>query len=255
MINSSSEKTNGGLAVIVASLTFLAIISILWAILTYFPSFTGAITPKESALTDLGNAIVVFSFAALALQSSLGIFVSNWRGNESKIKTRRVNNLKEEIADIKALINPTPVLTTDQTSAESPTPLTQPSPTTNVAVPVANVVVPVGLSPEELAVKKKELENFKQLLEQAEDDLAKYREETKAVVSRLSLLAGILISLAGVRILQSFADISLEGKQLSLLNTIDVLLTGGLLAGGSEGVYRLTKVYEDVTDVNKKVSK
>ncbi len=255
MNNTSSERTNGGLAVVIASLTFLGIISILWAILTFFPSFTGAIMPKESALTDLGNTIVVFSFAALALQSSLGIFVSNWRGNESKIRTRRVKNLKEEIAEIKALINPSPVLTTDQTSAESPTPLAQTSSTTNVVVPVTNVVVSSTLPPEELAEKKKELENFKQQLEQAEDDLEKYKEETKAVVSRLSLLAGILISLAGVRILQSFANISLEGKQLSLLNTIDVLLTGGLLAGGSEGVYRLTKVYEDVTDVNKKVSK
>lgn len=255
MTNTSSENAKGGLTVIIASLIFLVIISLLWAVLNFFPSFTGAITAKKSALSDLGNTIVVFSFAALALQSSLGIFVSNWRGNESKIKTRRVNNLKEEIADIKALINPTPVLTTDPTSAESPTPLAQTSSTTNVVVPVTNVVVPVALAPEELAVKKKELENFKGLLEQAEDDLAKYREETKAVVSRLSLLAGILISLAGVRILQSFADISLEGKQLSLLNTIDVLLTGGLLAGGSEGIYRLTKVYEDVTDVNKKVSK
>lgn len=246
MAKTSSENSNGGLAVLIASLIFLGIISVLWAILTYFPSFTGAIEPKETALADLGNTIVVFSFAAFALQSALGIFVSNWRGNDSKIKTRRVNDLKEEIAEIKAQINPTPVLTADQTSAESPTSLVEKSPATTL-------VQPVTLSAEELALKEEKLAKLKQLLGQAEDDLAKYREETKAVVSRLSLLAGILISLAGVRILQSFADITLEGKQLSLLNTIDVLLTGGLLAGGSEGVYRLTKVYEDVTDVSKKV--
>ena len=248
MAKTSSENSNSGLAVLIASLIFLGIISLLWAILTYFPSFTGAIEPKETALADLGNTIVVFSFAALALQSSLGIFVSNWRGNDSKIKNRRVNNLKEEIAEIKSIINPTPVLTAEQTSAASPTSSTQPAPT-------ATLVRQVPLSPEEIALKEEKLANLKQLLEQAEDDLAKYREETKAVVSRLSLLAGILISLAGVRILQSFADITLEGKQLSLLNTIDVLLTGGLLAGGSEGVYRLTKVYENVTDVSKKVNK
>ncbi len=248
MPNTSSENAKGGLTVIIASLIFLVIISLLWAVLNFFPSFTGAITAKKSALSDLGNTIVVFSFAALALQSSLGIFVSNWRGEERNRKNRLVANLSEEIAEIKAQINPTPVLTTDQTSAESSTSSSQPSQLTNP-------VVIVTLDPEELAVKKKDLENFKQQLEEAEDDLAKYREETKAVVSRLSLLAGIVISLAGVRTLQSFADISLAGKQLSLFNTIDVLLTGGLLAGGSEGVYRLTKVYEDVTDVSKKVNK
>ena len=111
------------------------------------------------------------------------------------------------------------------------------------------------LSPEQLAKKESELKDLKQQLEVAEDDLEDYRNITKNIISLLSLLAGVVISLAGVRILQSFTDISLTGEQLSLFNAIDVLLTGGLLAGGSAGVHRLTKVYEDVTDVSKKVSK
>lgn len=249
MTNKYSENIQGGLTVLIASVVFLGMISGLWAILTFFPSFTGAITPKESALTDLGNTIVVFSFAALALQSSLGIFVSNWRGEERKLKNRRVDNLKEEIAEIKALINPSPVLTTD--TSETPPELGTLS--SSPSQPIIPVVV--TLDKEELAEKKRDLANFKKQLELAEADLDKYSDQTKAVVSRLSLLAGIVISLAGVRILQSFADVSLVGKQLSLLNAMDVLLTGGLLAGGSEGVYRLTKVYEDVTDVSKKVNK
>lgn len=247
-MKNTSEKISGGLTLIIASVLFIGIISLLWTLLTIYPSFTGSITAKPSALTDLGNTIIVFSFASLALQSSLGIFISNWRGEESKRKRLRVENLNTEIAEIKALINPNPVVATPQTPVET-------SVTTSVSSPSSptNPIVVVTLSPEELAEKKRELETFKQQLEVAEYDLAKYRNETKAVVSRLSLLAGIVISLAGVRVLQSFADVSLEGKQLSLLNAIDVLLTGGLLAGGSEGIYRLTKVYEDLTDVSKKV--
>lgn len=247
MTNTSSEKIKAALPVTIALIVFTGMIASLWALLTIFPSFTGAITPKESALTDLGNAIVVFSFAALALQSSMGIFISNWRGEEKTRKNRRVDNFKKEIAELKAQINPSPVVTKDDIQAESSTPSLQPP------QPLTPVIV-VTLEPEELEKKKTELENLKQQLELAEIDLGKYRDETKTVVSRLSLAAGILVSLAGVRILQSFADVSLLGKQLSLFNTIDVLLTGGLLAGGSEGVYRLTKVYENVTDVKKQVS-
>ena len=246
MINTSSENTKAGFTLIIASAIFFVIIALLWVLLTFFPSFTGSITAKESALTDLGNIIVVFSFVALALQSSLGVFVSNWRGEERNRKSRRVNNLKQEIAELKELINPSPVAITDESapeSSESTLPLSQP----------ANIVV-VTLDPDELAEKKRELKVFKEQLEAAEDDLGKYRDQTKAIVARLSLLAGIVISLAGVRILQSFTDISLVGKQLSLFNAIDVLLTGGLLAGGSAGIHRLTQVYEQVTDVSKQVS-
>ena len=248
MINTSSENTSlentqGGFTLIIASVIFFVIIALLWALLTFFPSFTGGITAKESALTDLGNTIVVFSFVALALQSSLGVFVSNWRGEARNRKSRRVNNLKQEIAEIKELINPTPVATTDESAPESSASSSQPS------------QPKITLDPDELAEKKRELKIFKKQLEEAEDELGKYRDNTKAIVARLSLLAGIVISLAGVRILQSFTDISLVGKQLSLFNAIDVLLTGGLLAGGSAGVHRLTQVYESVTDVSKDVSK
>jgi|GEM_PF-5155753 len=245
-MTNSSDKTQGGLTLFIASVIFFAIIFLLWALLTFFPSFTGGITPKESALTDLGNTIVVFSFVSLALQSSLGVFVSNWRGEQSSRKIRLVNDLKEEIAEIKALINPTQVATTNESVKDSSASSSQPSKTVNIIV---------ALDPKELAEKKEELKNFQEKLEKAQEDLGKYKDETKSVVSRLSLLAGIVISLGGIRILQAFTDVSLTGTQLSLFNSIDVLLTGGLLAGGSAGVHRLTKVYEEVTNVNKQVKK
>lgn len=250
MTNISLDQTTGRfslqLTLLISSVVFFVIIALLWMVLNIFPSFEGGISAKESALADMGNTIVVFSFVALALQSSLGVFVSNFRATKRNRKSRQVDNLKEEIADIKALINPSAVSVSDDlSSVDTATSATQPSQPTNVVV---------TLSPEQLAQKESELQSLKQQLEIAEDDLVNYRNITKNIISLLSLLAGIVISLAGIRILQSFADVSLVGKQLSLFNAIDVLLTGGLLAGGSAGVHRLTKVYEDVTDVSKKVS-
>ncbi len=251
MTDISLDKTAGKfslqLTLLFSSVIFFAIITMLWVLLNTFPSFEGGISAKDSALADMGNTIVVFSFIALALQSSLGIFVSNFRALKRNNKSRRIDNLKEEISEIKALINPIPVPVSDESSSVEPT-----TSSSAPSQPVAKIVI---LSPEQLAQKESELDILKQQLKEAELDLENYRNTTKNIIALLSLLAGIVISLAGVRILQPFADISLTGKQLSLFNAIDVLLTGGLLAGGSAGVHRLTKVYEDVTDVSKKVNK
>ncbi|MGK7896476.1 MAG: hypothetical protein AB4372_23375 [Xenococcus sp. (in: cyanobacteria)] len=251
MTNLSLDKTGSKfslqLTLFFSSVIFFAIIAILWVLLHRFPSFEGGISAKDSALADMGNTIVVFSFIALALQSSLGIFVSNFRALKRNSKSRQIDNLKEDIAEIKALINPSPVSVSDESSSVEPT-----TSSSSPSQPVANVVI---LSPEQLAQKESELKILKPQLKEAELDLENYRNTTKNIIALLSLLAGIVISLAGVRILQPFADVSLVGIQLSLFNAIDVLLTGGLLAGGSAGVHRLTKVYEDVTDVSKKVNK
>lgn len=243
MTNISLDKTTDRLSLqltlFVSSVVFFVIIAFLWVLLNIFPSFEGGISAKESALAGMGNTIVVFSFIALALQSSLGIFVSNFRALKRDRKIRRVEDFQEDITEIKAFINPS----------------LAPAPEESSSQPSQSLETLVILGPEQLAQKESELNSLKQQLKEAQIDLANYRNTTKNVISLLSLLAGIVISLAGVRILQPFADVSLVGKQLSLFNAVDVLLTGGLLAGGSAGVHRLTKVYEDVTDVSKKLNK
>ena len=270
MTNISLSKTTGKLSLqltlLVSSVVFFVIIALLWALLNQFPSFEGGITAKKSALADMGNTIVVFSFVALALKSSLGVFVSNFRATERNRKIRQVQCINEEIDEIKALINPSSVVVSDNNPSSvvapdnNPSSVVAPDITSAVESPPSSsestqpVKVVVTLTPEQLAQKEEELKNFRRLLEEAKDDVSNYRNITKNIIALLSLLAGVVISLAGIRILQSFTDVSLVGKQLSLFNAIDVLLTGGLLAGGSAGVHRLTKVYEEVTDVSKKVN-
>ena len=252
LLNKSTGEISLRLTLLLASIVFFVIVALLWALLDFFPSFTGGITAKESALTDLGNTIVVFSFVALALQSSLGVFVSNFRATGRSSLKRQVANVQEDIDDIKALINPSVAPgPEDQPLVAGATSTSAANQSPEKASQTPNVVV--TLDSEEVARQEEKLKIKKQELEDAEENLENYRSSTRNIISLLSLLAGIVISLAGVRILQTFADIDLVGKQLSLFNAIDVLLTGGLLAGGSAGVHRLTKVYEQVTDVSNKV--
>ncbi|MDJ0719940.1 MAG: hypothetical protein QNJ54_37930 [Prochloraceae cyanobacterium] len=214
-----------------ASVIFFLIIFLLYVILKFYPGLTGAITAKDSVVTELGNVIVVFSFISLALQSSLGVFVSNWRRQNKIDFQRQITILKTDLDELKTQLEPIKVS------------LTEASQTT------------VDLSKAELTKLREQLAQTKVELKNAENNLDLYTEQTRNIISRLSLLAGIIISLAGVRILQPFTNVTLEGEQLTLFNAIDILLTGGLLAGGTEGVHRLTKVYESITDLSKTVGK
>ena len=169
MTNTSSDDTKGGFALIIASVVFFVIIALLWALQTFFPSFTGGITAKKSAVKDLGNAIVVFSFISLALQSALGVFVNNWRrqernreNREVERQNRRIENLKQEIKEIKLLIQPNLVSAPDAASEDSSDSSPQPSQPTNQIL---------RLEPAALAKKTKELENLKEDLKNTESDL------------------------------------------------------------------------------------
>jgi hypothetical protein len=93
-------------------------------------------------------------------------------------------------------------------------------------------------------------------LHQAEDNLSSYKVDTRraAIVGMLAL--GILISVAGVRALELLLDANvfrgLSDIQRGAFEPLDVLVTGALLGGGSDGVHKLVKVITDFLDATSK---
>ncbi|PCJ41595.1 MAG: hypothetical protein COA99_08815 [Moraxellaceae bacterium] len=81
-----------------------------------------------------------------------------------------------------------------------------------------------------------------------------YRAYTRVIALRLGLLFGLVISIAGVRSLGMLVDVktlaSLGGLQLALFHMVDVLLTGSVIAGGSDGIHKMTELYRSYMDVN-----
>ena len=75
-----------------------------------------------------------------------------------------------------------------------------------------------------------------------EQELSVYRAETGRYVSLVSLCSGIFISLAGVRVLAPLVNTPTCGMQQSWLFVVDVLLTAGLLAGGSKMIHEVMAV-------------
>ena len=87
----------------------------------------------------------------------------------------------------------------------------------------------------------------------------KRSDETRRIAMWASLVVGVLVSAAGFRALASLLDpgslSELNPFQASSLHIIDVLLTGGLLAGGSDGIHKLMDAYRNFFEGKSKKAK
>jgi hypothetical protein len=77
------------------------------------------------------------------------------------------------------------------------------------------------------------------------DMLQAYTAQTMRIAGAMTMLLGILVSAVGFRVLQPLVDsdsfVSLGGLQQGVFKWTDVLVTGGLIGGGSEGIHQLMK--------------
>jgi archaellum biogenesis protein FlaJ (TadC family) len=73
-----------------------------------------------------------------------------------------------------------------------------------------------------------------------------YRTETKEMALLVGFAFGIFVSLAGVRALHGLlADSAPTG---TLFTVADILVTGAMLAGGSEGIHRMANAFTSFMD-------
>lgn len=80
--------------------------------------------------------------------------------------------------------------------------------------------------------------------QKAERSMDQYRSVTARRAMQIAYTAGLFVSLSGVRSLQPIVDATgLVGVQASLFSLTDILLTAGLIAGGSNGVNKVTSVF------------
>ncbi len=103
---------------------------------------------------------------------------------------------------------------------------------------------------------KTELEKLMETIKGVKQEKLKYRSNTRIIALWVGLFFGILISAVGIRTLGTLTNpASLPSTQNSLFNFIDVLLTGGLIAGGSEGIHKLTELYRNFMETTVKKAK
>jgi hypothetical protein len=83
----------------------------------------------------------------------------------------------------------------------------------------------------------------------AQKALDDYRSQTETYAMYGGFALGLIAAVAGIHILQVLYDIeALSGWQRTLFRATDIVLTAGLLAGGSKGVNAVTAVFGNLLD-------
>ena len=92
--------------------------------------------------------------------------------------------------------------------------------------------------------KKHEKDEDKRVL--IEREITEYRGITGMQSMYMAAFIGVVISLAGIHTLNVLFDASgLEGWQSSLFYVTDIFVTAGLIAGGSNGVNKMSSLISD----------
>lgn len=107
---------------------------------------------------------------------------------------------------------------------------------------VKNLEAKVAQSPEDKALVDS--------LNTANMNFSKFKAKTRRIAFLFSLAIGVMISTVGVRVLRSLTSMDADpvGIQRTLFDLADIILTGALIGGGSEGVHRVMAVITDFLD-------
>jgi hypothetical protein len=95
-------------------------------------------------------------------------------------------------------------------------------------------------------------------LEKARRQEQQYRCGTRQVALWAGLGLGLLVSGVGLRALETLIDPALSGwsaSQGAAFRLVDVVLTGGVIAGGSEGIHRVATVFDNFMNTTAKRAK
>jgi hypothetical protein len=102
------------------------------------------------------------------------------------------------------------------------------------------------------AEKTKALRDLAQDTEAAKQKQVELKSQTRRKAVWANVLLSLLISAAGVRVLcnmVAFQDLSeLHGLQGALFRVVDVALTAGIIAGGSEGIHKIMRACKQAMD-------
>ncbi len=200
---------------------------------------------KPFGVNDIVQLLTLQLFISLLLERSLEVFITTWRGSF-------VEQLDISIQQEKALISEKIKLMEGQQ---------QQFPSSESTNQIS------GLPPEGMSLEQQIIQNFTQnqqnslkVFQPQMDDInekerqrAAYKSDTRTIALWTSLLFGLLMSAIGIRSIEPLVVIDLDNPiQVVIFRCLDALLTGGLIAGGSEGIHKLIKVFIDFMEATSK---
>ncbi|MFN6562929.1 MAG: hypothetical protein RMY28_024490 [Nostoc sp. ChiSLP01] len=216
---------------------FIVLIIISFLVVTFSTWLSSQpFTFRPFGLSDIIQQLTLPLFISLLLERSLEVFITTWR-------SPFIEELDIEIQRQKIIVDEKLKLAKQN----------QQSNITDFKSNRSSILPPEGMSLEQqiiqnfiqsqeevLLVAKPELDD----LNTKERQRAAYKADTRTIALWTSLLVGLLISAIGVRSIEPLVIIDSNNQiQLVIFRSLDALLTGGLIAGGSEGIHKIIQVF------------
>jgi hypothetical protein len=186
----------------------LVLTLVFWVFVISMLSAPVWLSTEVVALTSVETAniprmLAILLFISLLLERTLEVFVTSWRRTGADLIDSELQRLGKEKSDLEAVA-------------------------------------------EELRDKVRLSEVAEALMQETSRRIA-YRSNTQRIAMWMGLGFGIVISTVGIRTLATLVDpVAIENVptlQKVAFRVTDVALTGGLLAGGSEGIHKVTQVF------------
>ncbi len=194
-------------------------------------------TFRPFGLSEIIQLLTLPLFISLLLERSLEVFITTWR-------SAFIEELDIEIQRQKIMIDEKLKLVKDQN---------QQSKIADFKSNQVSILPPEGMSLEQQIIQTfiQSQEEVLLAIKPDLDDLnakerqrAAYKADTRIIALWTSLLFGLLISAIGVRSIEPLVIIDLNNQiQVVIFRSLDALLTGGLIAGGSEGIHQIIQVF------------
>ncbi|WGV27561.1 hypothetical protein [Halotia branconii] len=208
---------------------------------------------KTFGLDDIVQLLTLPLFISLLLERSLEVFITTWRGTKAEKLDIAVQQQNILISEKRRFIEK------------------QQEQRRTAALELNQVS---GLPPEGMSLEQQIIQNFTQSqekllntmqpylddlnmkiheLNKKEAERIAYKSDTRIIALWTSLLCGILISTIGIRSIEPLIIVDTNNPtQIIVLRFSDTFLTGGLIAGGSEGIHKLIQVFVSFMEATSK---
>ncbi|MBD2197382.1 MULTISPECIES: hypothetical protein [Calothrix] len=234
---------------------FLIVISFLLVTFTAWLS-QRPLELRPFGFDDIMQLLALPFFISLLLERSLEVFITTWRGPTTE-------QLEVTIQQQNFLITEKRKLIVEQQQSQipyveaNPIQVNQSGGTTLEQQLIQDYPpIPVVDSSSQIKVYIDELNSIINNLNAIERQRLAYKSNTRIIALWTSLLCGLLISAIGIRSLEPLIILDASNPiQLIIFRCFDAFLTGGLIAGGSEGIHKFTQVFTDFLEATSRQAK
>ncbi|MBE9050203.1 hypothetical protein IQ243_07205 [Nostocales cyanobacterium LEGE 11386] len=204
---------------------------------------------KPFNLNDIIQLLTLLFFISLLLERFLEVFITTWRGQTAEQLDMAIQQYNFLISEKRRFI--------EQQQKQN-----------KIAFTESNQIN--DLPPEGVSLEQQIIENFMQNqdknnslfddlntiiseLNEKERKRVAYKSDTRIIALWTSLLFGFLMSGIGIRSIEPLIVININSPiQIVIFRCLDALLTGGVIAGGSEGIHKLIQVFINFIEATSK---